>query len=169
MTSAELRRATHADVPAIAEFQTRSWHETYRGLVPQDYLDRISADVRQARWHQRLDSGSRRIAVATIDEILVGVVSWAESDTPGIPPLELKSLYLDAAQHGSGLAAELTEFAIGEAPAFLWVFEENPRARAFYAKQGFGPDGTRKIDPDTGIWELRMVRVSSRAGTGPAR
>jgi hypothetical protein len=125
---AALRRATHADVPAIAEFQTRSWQVAYRDLVGQDYLDRISVEVRQARWHERLDTGAREIALATIDGTVVGVVSWAHSGEPGTPGLELKSLYVDAGQHGTGLAAALTGYAIGDSPAFLWVFEQNPRA-----------------------------------------
>jgi hypothetical protein len=56
------------------------------------------------------------------------------------------------------VAAAMLDSAIGDAPAHLWVFGENGRARAFYAKQGFEPDGARKVDDDTGVWELRLVR-----------
>ena len=89
---------------------------------------------------------------------LVGVVSWCDSDTTDAPPLELKTLYVAAGHHGRGVAAALVEAAIGTRPAHLWVFEQNPRARAFYRKQGFRPDGRTTIDVDTGVPELRMVR-----------
>jgi GNAT superfamily N-acetyltransferase len=154
-----LRPAEPADVRAIAEFQTRCWRQAYRGLVAQDYLDQMDGDRREPVWRQRLVTGSRRIALAEIDGDLVGVVSWGAARTSDdAPPLELKSLYVDAARHGSGVAAALMHVAIADADAQLWCYEDNPRARAFYAKQGFQPDGERIIDPDTGLWELRLVR-----------
>jgi hypothetical protein len=33
---------------------------------------------------------------------------------------------------------------IGDAPAYLWSAEDNPRAQAFYLRNGFGDDGTRR-------------------------
>jgi GNAT superfamily N-acetyltransferase len=154
-----LRPAEAADVRAIAEFQTRCWRQAYPGLVPQDYLDQLDVDRRETMWRRRLVSGSRRIALAEIDGDLVGVVSWGQArSNDDAPPLELKSLYVDAARHGSGVAAALLHVAIADADAQLWCYEDNPRARAFYAKQGFRPDGERIIDPDTGVWELRLVR-----------
>jgi GNAT superfamily N-acetyltransferase len=156
-----LRPAETADLPAIAEFQTRCWAQAYRGLIAQDYLDRMQVGVREAIWRWRLVSGSRRIALAEIDGAVVGVVSWgAAGTTDDAPPLELKSLYVDAARHGSGIATALLDLALGDADAQLWCFEQNPRARAFYARQGFQPDGARIIDPDTGVWEVRLVRRS---------
>jgi 2-(1,2-epoxy-1,2-dihydrophenyl)acetyl-CoA isomerase len=38
------------------------------------------------------------------------------------------------------------------------VFEQNPRARAFYARHGFVPDGARATDDWTGLPEVRLVR-----------
>jgi GNAT superfamily N-acetyltransferase len=72
--------------------------------------------------------------------------------------LELKSLYVDAVRYGSGIAAALRDLALGAADAQLWCFEDNPRARGFYAKHGFHPDGARTLDPDTGVQEVRLVR-----------
>jgi ribosomal protein S18 acetylase RimI-like enzyme len=50
----------------------------------------------------------------------------------------------------------MLEFAIGSKAAHLWVFENNPRAQAFYEKHGFlgrrrAPDRSRDGrvgDPD---------------------
>lgn len=43
--------------------------------------------------------------------------------------------------------------------ASLWVFAANRRAHRFYTRHGFVVDGTEKIDPDTGMAEIRMVRL----------
>jgi GNAT superfamily N-acetyltransferase len=63
-----------------------------------------------------------------------------------------------AGQRGTGVAARLLEHAIGQQPAYLWVFSGNGRAQAFYRKHGFRPDGCQATDPDTGLREERYVR-----------
>jgi GNAT superfamily N-acetyltransferase len=74
---------------------------------------------------------------------------------------ELWSLYVLAAEYGTGLASRLLEAVLpAGTPAELWVFEANPRARAFYAKHGFVPDGARHVfGPELQHQpEIRMVR-----------
>lgn len=153
----EIRDATSSDVLAIAAFQTACWREAYRGLVPDAYLDSVGEGDRERRWRERLTTGARAAAVAWAGGQVVGVVSWGTAER-GVPELELKSLYVGADHRGSGVAARLVERALGAAPAQLWVFEDNPRARAFYAKLGFRHDGSRQVDPDTGVPEVRLVR-----------
>lgn len=61
--------------------------------------------------------------------------------TPG-PELEL--LYVDPQHTRTGAGTALLQELLGEGPAHLWVFEDNPRARPFYARHGFRPEGARK-------------------------
>ncbi len=180
MTDPVLRSAEPADVPAIAAFQTRAWRQAYTGLVSEEYLERMTTEQRTRRWWSRLVAGKRQIAIAREGEQaaeiaggregrrgggrdgeIVGIVSWSRGAQPdGAPELELNSLYVEARYHGTGLARALTDLALGEAPAHLWVFERNPRARAFYTKLGFRPDGLAKVDEDTGVPEIRMIRLA---------
>jgi GNAT superfamily N-acetyltransferase len=153
-----VRAVSDSDVPAIADFQTTCWREAYRGVVPQEYLDRVGVEDRERRWGDRLASGTRRIALAEIGSDIVGVVSWGLADVDDAPALELMSLYVAADQRGTGLAVTLTHRAVAGSPAHLWVFEDNPRAKRFYGKRGFRFDGHRRLDPDTGLWEQRFVR-----------
>ena len=46
---------------------------------------------------------------------------------------------------------------IGDGPASLWVYRDNPRASAFYVHHDFIPDGDERVDSE-GILEIRMVR-----------
>src|SRR5438034_2223433 len=43
----------------------------------------------------------------------------------------------------------------GFAEVALWVLEENRKARAFYEKYGFEPDGGTRRDPKTEVSEVR--------------
>lgn len=97
---------------------------------------------------------------AVQDDVVVGFITVGESrdvDRPG--ETELSWIYFDPAAHGSGFAAELVIAGLGSRPAYVWVAEHNPRARVFYAKLGFSPDGARR-ETDTLFDqpELRLAR-----------
>ncbi|KRC64094.1 hypothetical protein ASE12_04535 [Aeromicrobium sp. Root236] len=146
------------DSRAIAEFQTVCWREAYVGVVPQIYLDSTGPDERQRRWADRILGSERDIVVAEDGDRIVGVVSWGDGSWLDISGLELKSLYVSADQRGSGLADTLLQRSIGGASAFLWVYEANPRAHAFYRRHGFAPNGISEPDPDSGATVIMMQR-----------
>ncbi|MFZ5868948.1 MAG: GNAT family N-acetyltransferase [Actinomycetota bacterium] len=80
---------------------------------------------------------------------------------PGPRPrrLELHLIYLLAAHHGTGLGQGLLDAAVADAPAFLWIAEDNPRALAFYRRNGFEPDGARDtIEAWQHMVVVRLVR-----------
>jgi ribosomal protein S18 acetylase RimI-like enzyme len=53
----------------------------------------------------------------------------------------------------------LLDATLGTDPAMLWVAKENPRAIAFYRRNGFRFDGAEQIDPHAPrITDARMVR-----------
>jgi predicted GNAT family N-acyltransferase len=58
-------------------------------------------------------------------------------------------------------AALLNAVIDPSAPAALWVADPNPRAQAFYRKNGFIADGTVKIEDD--VRDIRMVRIIQAA------
>ena len=105
--------------------------------------------------HRIAVRGGRVVGFAT-----VGPSRPNETAGPPVTEPELWSIYVLAAEYGTGLASRLLEAVLPPGPAELWVFEENPRARAFYAKHGFRADGARH---DFGAdrnhrTEIRMVR-----------
>ena len=58
----------------------------------------------------------------------------------------LSHLYLVPGVHGSGLAQEMLDVGLPERrPAYLWAYDDNLRARAFYRKNGFAPDGLQTL------------------------
>ncbi|MGI9824615.1 N-acetyltransferase family protein [Agromyces sp. Marseille-Q5079] len=159
-----VRAARVEDVPAMARVLVRSWQETYRGLMPDRVLDDPGfVGARERFWTAALVDERYRantVAVAERDGAVIGVAMAGPPETPGpASDLHLFVLYVLAEAHGTGAGAALLNAVIGtDRSASLWVADPNPRAQAFYRKNGFVPDGTVQVDD--GVREIRMVRIS---------
>jgi GNAT superfamily N-acetyltransferase len=153
---------TEDAIEATARCHAACWAEAYAGIVPDYYLAEMTdLPARIDRWRARFELASGAIYVAQDDTgEVVGLIHAGppRRDEPALPALELYTLYVRQSAHGSGLAQQLTELAVGSQPAFLWVYEQNPRARRFYEKNGFAPNGVSKFDGGTGVPEIQMVR-----------
>ncbi len=155
-----VRPADVQDAPAIAVVHVQAWREAYAHLLPADFLAALDVDARAARWRDIVAEPGVDVVVAERDGVLVG---WASAgpgrgETPR--DRELEGIYVLAAHHGSGAGQALLDAAVGTAPAFLWVADGNPRAEAFYRRNGFERDGTVKHEPigPQGLDAARMVR-----------
>jgi GNAT superfamily N-acetyltransferase len=59
----------------------------------------------------------------------------------------LQQLFVRPAAWGTGVAGELHDRATDLGARKLWVMEQNERARRFYEKHGWRPDGRTRIVP----------------------
>ena len=76
-------------------------------------------------------------------------------------PVELVALHSLPESWGTGLGHAMLAEAlsrIGDRPVYLWVFQENHRARRFYEKHGFYWDGTQRISEFDGAVEIRYFK-----------
>ncbi len=151
-----VRAATSEDADAMAACQVACWRETYAHLVSAALLAGFDVPAQAERWRGRLDGA----VVAVVGSEVVGLARPCPSrDEPPVRPVELAVLYLRAVHHGSGLGQALLDAAVGDRPCSLWVAEDNPRAQAFYARNGFRPDGARTVEPTwDDLAEIRLVR-----------
>lgn len=155
-----LRVATPDDVGAGAELHRRCWAETYRGIADPAALEPRLADRDRwvAAWRRQLAEGPA-YTVAEVGGALVGFALVGRSRMVEAPtPTELHALYVRRSHHGTGLGARLLDAVLRPEPCMVWVTEANARARAFYARHGFEPDGTRQLYDGLGAWECRLVR-----------
>ena len=163
----EIRPATVEDAEAGAWCHLLCWREAYADLVPAGLLLERTSDIerRTERWRTNLvDGRTRWIALnpdpaAPVEERVAGFIGTGPGRDEDSPvPFELEAIYTRQAFWKTGLGTRLFDVAVGKQPAFLWVFEDNERALAFYRRHGFAPDGVRKHDPYFGLWEIRLVR-----------
>jgi GNAT superfamily N-acetyltransferase len=164
-----VRPAVPGDLHAVAACHLRCWHETYAPALPPRALDGETVAAREAMWRGVLGRHPAWVAVAGADVVGFSGTGPADADLPG--SVQLATCYLLAAHHGSGLGQRLLDAAVGSAPAHLWVAEHNPRARAFYRRNGFQPDGARDVLTTWRLPIVRMVRpaVSPAGGSRPRR
>jgi GNAT superfamily N-acetyltransferase len=161
LESVVVRTAVPADAEALTHLHLDCWDDAYTGLVPQEVIDRRRAelDLRVARWAEMLED-SEETLVAESPEGLIGfVMAGPGRDNDVDTELELKALYVRAAHWGDGVGFALFEEAVGDRAAYLWVLAANPRAIAFYERQGFRLDGTED-EQDEGL-DVRMVRAGT--------
>jgi len=158
---ANIREACAEDVAALGAVHVQCWRESYADLLSQPLLDSIRPEDRATRWEQIIASPNDRQWVAEVDGEILGFAGTGPGRDDDAPrDLELYAVYVLTAHHGSGAGQDLLDAAIGSQPAFLWIATDNPRAEAFYRRNGFEFDGAQKVEPFFGemLHESRMVR-----------
>jgi GNAT superfamily N-acetyltransferase len=168
----QLRQATPEDAEAVVLMQTLAHEECYPHLLSPGFFRgrRATIPERVERRRPHLAVPDPRIVAVDANNELVGFADAGPGRDDDSPvALELYSIYTLRRTYGTGLGAALLRAAIGDGPAYLWVVEDNPRALAFYVKQGFRPDGKRNTLPPEweSLPEFRLVRGGAHpAGRG---
>ncbi len=148
---AVIRPALTRDADGIARVHVETWQSAYAGLVPNDYLARMTVGRSSAQWHRAAAQATKGsdLVVAEIDEEIVGFVSFGPSRSKHLPYSgEVFALYITVDWQGQGLGRRLLATAFEALAnekhrgAFVWVLAENP-SRFFYQAMGGEPAGER--------------------------
>jgi ribosomal protein S18 acetylase RimI-like enzyme len=138
-----VRPATLDDAAEIARVHVASWRTTYRGLLPEDFLESLGEEPYAERWTRVIGDGSSRVFVVDENGKIVGFASCGreragENGFAG----ELYAIYvLDRAQrqgHGRQLVHTVADALreMGLADMIVWVLRDNAPARRFYERLG---------------------------------
>ncbi len=124
----------------ISKVYEESWKSAYKDIIPQDYL----ASIPKGRWVQGLDNQGRKTLVCVDNGRIVGTSSFCQSRFEQFQGWgEVISIYLLPDYVGKGYGKSLMDAVLlelkrqGYENVFLWVLEENFRARNFYERYGF--------------------------------
>lgn len=155
-----IRPASSADADDIAAVHTTSWRETYGSMVDDDVATSRWFDLsrRTEMWRANFADGTYTPHVAVDERGIVGFGAARPAPEPdAVRPEELTMLYVLARAHGTGAGQALLDAALADRPAYLWVAADNPRARAFYRRNGFEHDGVKSTFGPVGVTH-RLVR-----------
>ena len=146
-----IRRADKSDAPALAEILTQSWKAAYADIVPPAELNSAADSERYtAAFAAMAQNPSNTFLIAHGDGVPCGMLFYCPArDTDLLGFAEIVALYTLPQYWGTGLGQLLMKRMLAEthhaySGAALWVFQDNARARRFYEKFGFTPDGAQK-------------------------
>ncbi len=149
----DYRDAVNTDGAALDAMARRVWLATFAHSAPAKDIEAYVAHAYgpNGMLRRHLADPAYDFQIALKDKVVVGYCkvgpTFFTDEIPTDGTLHLHQLYVDPAEHGSGVAAHLLEWACavgrrrGKTAVVLSVWEHNHRAFAFYAKHGFVPVG----------------------------
>ena len=180
MSDTTIRQALPTDAQAIAQVRVDAWRKTYRGLIPDAYLDAMSVTDSMVLWDRVLTAApnTTNTFVAERDGRVVGFASGMMLAEPkhGFDA-ELTGLYLapEAQRQGLGTRLAATVAAAqrshGATGLIVWVIAGNKAARAFYERlnaalvveQPFTWDGMDLVEAGYGWSDLPALIAAGGA------
>ncbi len=90
-----LRNAKSEDAASIAKVHVDTWRTAYAGIMPQEFLDSLNYQAREARWKQSIldqDGNCRMIAEHPKDGI-IGILAGGKTRAP---PMSGKMSHLES-------------------------------------------------------------------------
>lgn len=149
----KFRRATEQDARALAELAEKTFRDTYTQFNTRENMDaHCSKSFGEEIQRAEIRDARRESWLGEIDGKLVGfaqlIVDKPCPSVPGKRGSEILRFYVDASQHGKGvayrmmdeLAARSTE--LGAELLWLCVWDQNAHATAFYERCQFEKVGT---------------------------
>jgi L-amino acid N-acyltransferase YncA len=141
-----IREARIEDVPAVAKVHVDSWRTTYRGIVPDAYLDALAYENREQLWNGFFADPNRQgvLYVAENSERqIVGFASGGPSrEKNPVYTGELYAIYLFKAAQGGGIGRQLIGVVAssllqgGYQSILAWVLADNPSCKFYEAVGG---------------------------------
>lgn len=137
------REATVADALAVAKVHVQSWRESFAGIVPQTFLDKMSIENRARAFETGFAFDSYKMFVAETQENgIVGFADFGEArDNQSKFEAELYAIYLLRDFQRKGIGGKLFDLGVKYLVAnnmnslSLTALEASPYKR-FYKKMG---------------------------------
>lgn len=162
----KIRHARPGDVSEIANVHVSCWRETYRGMLPAEYLSKLNFRKKIDSW-QRVILDKEKFTVFVAED-RVGVIGFATfeaaRDTKWDGHGEVTSIYLLSRFKGRGIGRALLQVGMQDLmkrnfnQAYCWVLQGNPTI-GFYEHTGAKFSGLTKDDEIAGqkVTELAYV------------
>ncbi|MGC5387812.1 GNAT family N-acetyltransferase [Micromonospora sp. NBRC 110037] len=154
----EIREAGLGDLSGIVELHSRARVAYYGagGLPTEEILTPELAREQREGWAAAITSARKQVRVAIVDGVLAGVLAMGPPHSSDLDPrttAQLYQIHVDPGLWGRGVGGALHAMFVrhladeGLVLGVLEVWERNIRARAFYTRHGWRPDGTSRPGP----------------------
>ncbi len=147
-----IRNASLEDAAAVAKVQVDSWRTTFKGIVPEDYLEGLLYDKREPIWKRAVMENNLYIAEDENGEVIGFSVGGRERTGNYETYLgEVYSIFIVKEHQGTGIGRLLVKSVVEDLKKkkldsmLIWVIEENPACR-FYEALGGKKIDTREIE-----------------------
>ena len=107
-----IRRRERKDCKSIANIVTISWNETYKGIVPDWFLDELknNEEERAKKSYDEFDKNNNNQLVLEVDNKVVGFVNYGITEDEEYQNCgEIFALYIIAKYKGNGFGRKLVE------------------------------------------------------------
>lgn len=107
-----IRRRKREDLEAISHIVTVEWNSTYKGIVPDEFLEELKNNEsgRTRKAYEEFDEDNNKCLVAVIDNKVVGFSNYGVTDDPDFENCgELRALYVLDEYHGFGCGRKLVD------------------------------------------------------------
>lgn len=170
MAAPSIRAAVPDDAEEVERLRVAGWQAAYRGILPDDYLNRMRVDGgrRRRSMTEQATAEPPSVRVESVAVQRGAIVGWVsggrcrDADRPGPRQGEVYAIYVLPEWWGRGVGRLLMAHAVrvlseaGYRDITLWVLEANQQARRFYQAAGFRPDGRRQLlDLGGPVYEVR--------------
>jgi ribosomal protein S18 acetylase RimI-like enzyme len=156
MTIMSIQSVQRDELPALARIAGKTFRQTFASSNdPKDFEAYLSKAFAQEQLSIELNDHETSFSFAKVDGKIVGYLKTnrggAQTEKVEGQTLEIERIYVDADVQGSGVGKALFEHALEEAQTigsdaiWLGVWEENPKAIEFYARQGFRAFGEHEF------------------------
>lgn len=136
----KIRQANEADIPAIQQIATESWHHTYQDLMPLKIINQcVETFYQEDVLIKRI--ADRCVLVASEDQVIKGFLDASEN----LQDAHLYALYIKPGATRQGIGSRLFyDYINREHPQSLTVDVEkgNEKAGRFYQKHNFKYEAT---------------------------
>jgi len=179
-----LRRATVDDAEAIAKTRVDGWRASYRGLVPDAYLESMEVQASRALWEKVLsvDAPTAIVVVAAHEADVIGFAAGNMLAEPkqGLEA-ELTGIYVRREFQRAGIGHRLLGAVVAALREhrpnglIVWVLAGNKPARAFceqldaelLVEQTFQWDGMDLVEAAFGWRDLDALAFACNNPTPP--
>ena len=135
-----IRDAVYDDIDKIAKLYISNWKETYKGLLPEDYLNSLTKEYAVEKWNKYLKNKNHIFVAYEGNEFLGFVASKKDDNEEGYWYLD--SLHITKNSRGKGIGTKLIykvgKYALtnGYQCMSICIVKGNDSAKSIYKKLG---------------------------------